>query len=62
MLLAAYESTAGLTPYGNAELRGWVRGALTARLLSEAAFNRAFAKGVVVVAASAATAVASHAK
>jgi hypothetical protein len=40
VLLAAYESTAGLTPYGNAETRGWVRGALTARLLSEAAFHR----------------------
>ena len=40
VLLASYEQSAGLTPYGNAETRGWVRGALTARLLSEAAFQR----------------------
>jgi hypothetical protein len=40
VLLASYEKSAGLTPYGNAETRGWVRGALTARLLSEAAFQR----------------------
>ena len=40
VLLASYEQSAGLTPQGNGETRGWVRGALTARLLSEAAFNR----------------------
>lgn len=40
VLLAAFESTAGLTPVGNAELRGWIRGALVARLMSEAAFAR----------------------
>jgi hypothetical protein len=40
VLLESYERSAGLTSVGNAVQRGFLRGALAARLLSQAAFAR----------------------
>jgi hypothetical protein len=40
VLLDSYDRSAGLTGVGNATQRGFLRGALAARLLSEAAFGR----------------------
>src|SRR5919107_5402059 len=40
VLLASYERDAGLTPAGNAVKRSFLRGALVARLLSEAQWRQ----------------------